>query len=69
MSLQLMFIESYDFEPKDKKGKLYKIFTFIDPQSLTILTGTDLKADLKEYTLYNCKVELKNNKLKVTSII
>lgn len=69
MTLSLMFMQMYDFEPKDKKGKVYKMYVFVDPQSLTILTGCDLGKDLKENQLYNCKVELKNNKLKVVAVL
>lgn len=68
MKLTLMFLESYDFKPKDS-DKVIKMFVFVDPQSLTILTGSNLDKTLKKYEMYDCSVELKANKLKVKSIL
>lgn len=68
MKLTLMFLESYDFKPKDS-DKIIKMFVFVDPQSLTILTGSNLDKTLKKYEMYDCSVELKANKLKVKTIL
>lgn len=68
MKLTLMFLESYDFKPKDS-DKVIKMFVFVDPQSLTILTGSNLDKTLKKYDMYDCSVELKANKLKVKAIL
>lgn len=64
MKINLVFLDSFDTE---FKGNNYKIFRFLDPQSLNILSGTNLKDTYEQYKTYNCIVEFKNNKLKVVS--
>lgn len=62
MELTLIYLDSFESE---LKGKTYKIFRFLDPNSLTIINGTDLEQSFIPYTSYKCVVEFKNNKLKV----
>ena len=64
MELNLIFLDSFESE---LKGKSYKIFRFLDPNSLTIITGTDLKEVYVPYKTYKCLIEFKNNKLKVVT--
>ena len=68
MSLKLVFMENYEFSPKDKPEKKYQIFVFLDPNSLTILTGTDLKGTFEKGKIYQCQLEVSYGKLKVTSV-
>ena len=62
MEMTLLFLDSFESELKNKK---YKIYRFLDPNSLTILTGTDLNNVYVPYKSYKCMIEFKNNKLKV----
>lgn len=62
MELKLIFLDSFESDYKDKK---YKIFRFLDPNSLQVISGTDLKEVFVPYKVYTCLVEFKNNKLKV----
>ena len=64
MKIQLIFLDSFESE---FKGNTYKIFRFLDTQSLTILSGTNLVGEYKPYKMYNCDVEFRKNKLKVIS--
>lgn len=62
MNFNLFYLDSFDTE---FKGKTYKIFRFLDVQSLQIISGTDLKGEFEQYKMYKCRVEWKNKKLKV----
>lgn len=62
MELKLIFLDSFESDYKDKK---YKIFRFLDPNSLQFISGTDLNEVFVPYKVYTCLVEFKNNKLKV----
>lgn len=64
MKINLVFLDSFDSE---FKGNNYKIFRFLDPQSLTIISGTNLKGTYEQYKTYNCIIEFNHNKLKVVS--
>lgn len=64
MELTLIFLDSFESE---LKGKTYNIFRFLDPNSLTIITGTDLNQSFVPYKEYKCMIEFKNNKLKVVT--
>lgn len=64
MDLKLMFLDCFDSEFKDKN---YKIFRFVDLQSLSIISGTDLEGEFEPYKVYNCHVEWKHNKFKVVA--
>ena len=68
MQVKLMFLGTYDFSPKDKPEKSYKIYQFVDLNSLQVIVGTDLNVKLKEEEYYNCLLELKGNKLRVKSV-
>ena len=70
MQLKLIFVDDYEFEAKDGKnaGKKYHIYIFIDPNSLTKITGTDLNMTFEKYKVYGCKVEFNGGKLKVVSV-
>lgn len=62
MQLTLLYLDCFESE---FKGKTYKVYRFIDPNTLTIITGTDLNVVYVPYKSYKCLVEFKNNKLKV----
>ena len=66
MNISLVLLGSFESELKEKK---YKIYQFVDINSLTILNGTDLSDDLEIGKTYKCHVVLKNGKLKVSSIL
>lgn len=66
MKLKLIFIDSFDSE---FKGKNYTIYRFVDPTSLSIITGNNLAGKYEPYKLYECMIEFKNNKFKVTSVL
>ena len=66
MNISLVLLGSFESELKDKK---YKIYQFIDVNSLTIINGTDLGDNLEIGKTYKCNVSIKNGKLKVTSVI
>lgn len=67
MTFNLLYLDSFD---SDFNGNTYKIYQFLDKSSLTVISGTnlDVKGDLVPYKAYNCNVEFRRNKLKVTSI-
>lgn len=64
MKLQLIFLDSFDSE---FKGQVYNIARFIDPNTLKILSGTNLKGEFTPYKAYQCVIEFRNNKLKIVS--
>ena len=66
MEFTLVYLDNFETE---FKGKKYKVYRFLDVQSLTIITGTDLKEVYVPYKTYKCLVEFKNNKLKIVSSI
>lgn len=66
MNISLVLLGFFESELKDKK---YKIYQFIDVNSLTIINGTDLGDSLEIGKTYKCLVTIKNGKLKVTSIM
>lgn len=63
----LLFVETFESE---FKGNKYSISMFVDTQSLTLLSATDIKTDfeLKEGTCYNCVIEPKGSKFKVIQV-
>lgn len=67
MQLNLAFIDSFESE---FNGATYKIYQFIDPKSLTIISGTnlELKGKLEQWKIYSCTIDLRRNKLKVISV-
>lgn len=67
MQLKLVYLEDFDFVPKDKPDKKHRIYVFLAPQCLQILYGADIKGTFKKYELYNCEIEYKGGKLKVVS--
>lgn len=66
MKLKLIYLDSFESKLKDKT---YNIYRFLDPNSLQVLTGTDLNVSLEEYKLYDCQLIWKSNKLKIVSIV
>lgn len=64
MNLKLVFLESFENE---FKGKKYLIYKFLDPNSLTVLVGTNLKGAFVQYRVYTCSIEYNHNKLKIIS--
>lgn len=65
MKLELVYLDCFETEFKDQK---YCVYRFLEPQSLQVLTGTNLNLSLEQYKHYIAIVEWKNRKLKVTSI-
>lgn len=66
MQLKLLFLDCFETE---FKGKKYCVYRFLDTNSLQVISGTDLNLKFEPYKAYNCVIEWKNNKLKVTSIV
>lgn len=69
MKINLVFLESFNSSFKNKD---YIIYQFLDPKSLTIISGTDL--DLKGKSLqvfdsYDVEIGLKSGKLKVLRVL
>lgn len=64
MEFKLIYLECFESE---FKGKKYVIYRFLDPNSLNILSGTDLNLSFEPYKVYKCRVEFTHNKLKVIS--
>lgn len=63
---RLIFLESFE---SDFKGKKYVISRFVDVDTFTIFSGSNLnKDDLKVGSYYVCNLELKGSKLIVSSI-
>ena len=65
MKLELVYLDCFETEFKDQK---YRVYRFLEPQSLQVLTGTNLNLSFEQYKHYIAIVEWKNRKLKVTSI-
>lgn len=67
MNCKLVFMESFESNFKDKK---YVISSFIEPKTLLVLNGSNLKTEkpLIKGELYDCKIDLKGGKLKVISV-
>lgn len=66
VKLELVYMDCFETEFKDTK---YCIYRFLEPQSLNIITGTNLNLSFEQYKHYICIVEWKGKKgLKVTSI-
>lgn len=59
MKLKLIFLDSFESEFKDTK---YLISRFVDPTSLTIITGTNLNLSFEPYHVYECEVEWNSKK-------
>lgn len=66
MKLKLIYLDCFESKLKDKT---YCVYRFLDPNSLQVITGTDLNLSLEEYKLYDCQLVWKSNKLKVISIV
>lgn len=65
MKINLVLLNIFENEFKDNN---YTIYQFVDPQSLTIINGSNLKGNFKIGEKYDCLLEIKNGKLKVSSI-
>lgn len=66
-TMQLIYLDSFMSEFQEKN---YEIFTFCDPQTLTLIRGTNLTADTLEIgKLYKCTISYKRNKLVVSDIV
>lgn len=66
MNVKLVYFGEFE---SNLNGQTFKIKRFVDPQTLTILYGTNLEPNLEEGKLYNCKIGIKRNKLVVIKII
>lgn len=64
MKLKLIYLDSFETE---FKGEKYSIYRFLDPNSLNVLSGTNLNLSFIQYKTYECTIEYRNNKLKVVS--
>ena len=66
MNVKLIYFGEFESE---YKGQKFYIKRFVDQQSLNIIYGTNLNVELEEGKLYNCRVEIKRNKLVVTEVL
>lgn len=68
MKLDLYYFGEFENE---FQGKKYNISSWVDPKSLVVLTGTNLKSEKPfiKYEKYVCKVDLKGNKIKVVDVL
>lgn len=68
MSLKLVYLGKFETE---FKGNKYVIYQFLHPNSMTILSGTNLEfpKDLILDNDYTCEIAYKNNKIKVIGIL
>ena len=67
LNKKLVFIEQFTSE---FNGKSYEIYTFLEPNLLMLIYGTDIP-DIDELvpgTIYDCSLEVKGKKLKVTKV-
>lgn len=64
VKIKLVYLDCFESDFKDKK---YTIYRFLDPNTLSVLSGTNLNLSFIQYKTYECVVEWKNNKLKVVS--
>lgn len=66
-TLELVFLDSFISE---FKGENYEIFSFVEPKTLDILRGTNLKYDnVEKGKKYACKIDYKRGKLVVSEIL
>lgn len=54
MKLKLIFLDSFESEYENNK---YLISRFVDPSSLTVITGVNLNLSFTPYKVYNCLIE------------
>ena len=68
MSIKLIYLGCFETEFKDQP---YKIYQFLHPNSMTILSGTnlELKKELILDTDYNCEIALRRGKMKVINVL
>ena len=67
MTIKLIFLGSFETE---FKGNKYIIYQFLHPNSMSVLSGTnlDLKKELILDSDYNCEIALRSGKIKVVGI-
>lgn len=67
MKIKLCFLDEFKSNFKEKE---YTISSFIDPKSLVVISGSNLKHEKPfiKGELYECEISLKANKLKVVKI-
>ena len=68
MQLKLVYFDDYEFSPKDKPDKKYRIYVFLDPKTLQFFKGTDLNGTFEKFKIYDCTMDYKSGKLKVVSV-
>lgn len=66
MKIKLYYLGSFESEFQNQK---YKVSRFIDPNSLTIIYGTNLDVILKDNTIVECIIGIKRNKLVVEKVL
>lgn len=68
MSVKLIYLGYFETE---FKGENYKIYQFLHPNSMSIISGTnlELKKELILDTDYNCEIALRRNKIKVINVL
>lgn len=59
MKLKLIFLDSFESE---YDGNKYLISRFVDPSSLTVITGVNLNLSFTPYKVYNCLIEWHSKK-------
>lgn len=66
-TLNLILLDSFISE---FKGENYEIFSFVEPNTLQIIRGTNLKYDsIDKGKKYSCKIDYKRGKLIVSEIL
>ena len=67
MKIKLLFLDEFKSNFKDKD---YVISSFIDPNSLVVISGSNLSHEkpFVKGELYECEITLKANKLKVVKV-
>lgn len=68
MSVKLIYLGNFETE---FKGNKYIIFQFLHPNSMTILSGTNLtpKKELVLDNDYTCEIAFIRNKIKVVDVL
>lgn len=66
MNVKLVYFGEFE---STLNGVTFKIKRFVDPQTLTILYGTNLEETLEEGKMYTCTISIKRNKLVVVKVI
>ena len=62
MKVKMIYLDYFETE---LEGKKYTIYQFVEPKTLNIFNGTNLKGTFVQYQEYTCELVLKKGKLKI----